>query len=489
MAASGSYDYDLVVIGGGSGGLACSREAVKMGAKKVAVLDFVKPSPQNTSWGLGGTCVNVGCIPKKLYHTAGLMGESIHDAGAYGWQVTEGPHDWPKLVDAIQAHIGSLNWGYKVALKDEAVEYRNELGRLIDAHTIECTNRKKQVSRITADKIVIAVGGRPTYPDIPGAVEHCLTSDDIFSHDEPPGKTLVVGAAYVALECAGFLTGLGYDTTVMARSVLLRGFDQEMANHVGAHMTTHGTKFIREAVPTKVEKDEATGKLTVSYAQGGETRSEVFDTVLFAIGRSADTKKLGLAEVGVATNPANGKVIADAAEQTSVSNIYALGDVLDGKPELTPVAIKAGRMLAHRLFGGKTALMDYGTIPTVVFTPLEYGVVGLAEEDALAKYGADNVDVYHTYPSILEHSVPHRPENTVYAKMVVLRSEAERVVGIHYAGPNAGEIVQGFAVAMKMGATKAAFDAVVGIHPTVAEEFFDMHITKRSGKDPKKTGC
>eukprot|EP00300_Choanocystis_sp_HF-7_P001002 c10824_g1_i1.p1 GENE.c10824_g1_i1~~c10824_g1_i1.p1 ORF type:complete len:478 (+),score=111.26 c10824_g1_i1:103-1434(+) len=443
MAASGSYDYDLVVIGGGSGGLACSREAVKMGAKKVAVLDFVKPSPQNTSWGLGGTCVNVGCIPKKLYHTAGLMGESIHDAGAYGWQVTEGPHDWPKLVDAIQAHIGSLNWGYKVALKDEAVEYRNELGRLIDAHTIECTNRKKQVSRITADKIVIAVGGRPTYPDIPGAVEHCLTSDDIFSHDEPPGKTLVVGAAYVALECAGFLTGLGYDTTVMARSVLLRGFDQEMANHVGAHMTTHGTKFIREAVPTKVEKDEATGKLTVSYAQGGETRSEVFDTVLFAIGRSADTKKLGLAEVGVATNPAN----------------------------------------------GKTALMDYGTIPTVVFTPLEYGVVGLAEEDALAKYGADNVDVYHTYPSILEHSVPHRPENTVYAKMVVLRSEAERVVGIHYAGPNAGEIVQGFAVAMKMGATKAAFDAVVGIHPTVAEEFFDMHITKRSGKDPKKTGC
>eukprot|EP00030_Apusomonadida_sp_AF-17_P006122 a677752_82.p2 GENE.a677752_82~~a677752_82.p2 ORF type:complete len:543 (+),score=269.64 a677752_82:173-1630(+) len=485
MAAG--YDYDLVVIGGGSGGLACSREAAKLGAK-VAVLDFVTPSPQGSTWGLGGTCVNVGCIPKKLFHTGGLLGEALKDAEAYGWEVTKGAHKWAQLVEGIQNHIGSLSWGYKVALREESVEYRNELGKIVDAHTIEVTNRKRQTSRITADKIVVAVGGRPAYPDIPGAQEYCLSSDDIFSHDAPPGKTLVVGAAYVALECAGFLTGLGFDTTVMVRSILLRGFDQEMANKVGAYMESEGTKFIREAVPTRVDKDEATGKLTVTFAQGGESKTETFDTVLFAMGRHADTKRIGLESVGVTVNPANGKIIANELEQSSVENIFAIGDVLDGKPELTPVAIKAGRMLARRLFGGATEAMDYKTIPTVVFTPLEFGTVGLSEDDAIKSFGADNVDVFHTYPSVLEHSISHKPENTVYIKMIVHIPD-QRVVGLHYVGPNAGEVIQPFALPLKMGATKAHFDSVVGIHPTIAEEFFDMHITKRSGKDPKKTGC
>lgn len=371
------------------------------------------------------------------------------------------------------------------------MEYRNELGKLVDAHTIQCTNRKRQVTTITADKIVIATGGRPTLPaDVPGAAEFALTSDDLFAHDAPPGKTLVVGASYVALECAGFLTALGFPTSVMARSILLRGFDQQIAEQIGAYMAHEGTRFIRPAVPTKIEKNEA-GKLVVSYTHGeagaAVSASEEFDTVFFATGRTADTANLGLAEVGVTVNPRNSKIIT-TNEQTSVANIYAIGDVLDGKLELTPTAIMAGRLLARRLFNNSTVQMDYRNVPTTVFTPIEYGCVGYSEEDATAEFGADAIDVYHAYASALEWKVAHRPDNVVYCKLVVRKAD-DRVLGLHYLGPNAGEVTQGYAVAIKMGATKAQFDSTVGIHPTISEEFVDMHITKASGKDPKRTGC
>ena len=225
-----SYDYDLVVIGGGSGGLAASKEAAKLG-KKVACLDFVKPSPQGTRWGLGGTCVNVGCIPKKLMHQAGILGEGMSDAKAFGWTVGETKHDWPTMVNAIQEHIGSLNWGYKVALRDAQVTYINAMGKLLDAHTVECTKKNGDKSTITSQTIIIAVGGRPAYPGVEGDKECCITSDDIFSMDTPPGKTLCIGASYISLETAGFLNALGFDTTVMYRSILLRGFDQVCVIH------------------------------------------------------------------------------------------------------------------------------------------------------------------------------------------------------------------------------------------------------------------
>jgi len=490
MEVKPSFDYDLLVIGGGSGGLALSQEASKFG-KKIGVFDFVKPSPQGTSWGLGGTCVNVGCIPKKLMHQAALLGESIHDAKEYGWDVPEKTtHNWEKMVEGVQDHIGSLNWGYRTALRDKKVEYINGLARFVDPHTIEAKLKNGTLKKFTAANIAIAVGGRPKFPDIPGAAEYCLSSDDLFSMKKPPGKTLVVGASYVALECAGFINGLGYDTTVMARSIFLRGFDQECAEKIADYMKNHGTKFIRPAVPTKVEKDANTGKLTVHWkTDKGENTSDTFDTVLFAVGRKADTANLGLDTIGLKYDKEDGKIIVDKEERTNLPNVYAIGDVIKTNLELTPVAIKAGRLLAHRLFNNSKVLMDYHNVPTTVFTPLEYGAIGDSEDAALSKYGKDAIEVYHTYYKPLEWTVSHREDNVCFMKVITLKAENERIIGMHCLGVHSGEVIQGWTLGMKAGATKSLLDSVVGIHPTSAEEFTTMTITKSSGQSAIKTGC
>jgi len=485
---SNSYDYDLVVIGGGSGGLALAQEAAKISTKKIAVLDFVKPTPQGTSWGLGGTCVNVGCIPKKLMHQASLLGESLKDSRHYGWETPENiAHNWQKMVDAVQDHIGSLNWGYRTSLREKKVEYINAYGVFVDPHTLELTFKNGKKQNITAQYIVVAVGGRPSYLDIPGAKEYCLSSDDLFSLATPPGKSLVVGASYVALECAGFLTGLGYDTSVMARSIFLRGFDQDMATRVTDYMQEHGTKFIRPAVPVKVEKIE--GKLKVTWKNESNIESaEFFDTVLLAVGRKADTAVLNLEKAGVIYDKVTGKIpVVD--EQTNVPNIFAIGDVITGNLELTPVAIKAGRLLARRLFTGAKNVMDYKTIPTTVFTPLEYSSVGLTEENAIATYGEENIEIYHVYYQPLEWVLAERENNACYAKVICNKKDNERILGIHVLGPSTGEVIQGFALALKCGATKEVLDSTVGIHPTTAEELLTLNITKRSGETPLKKGC
>jgi len=492
QAGSHNFDYDIIVIGGGSGGLAASKEAAKLG-KKVAVMDFVKPSPAGTTWGLGGTCVNVGCIPKKLMHQAALLGESVKDAKSFGWQVDKDQvsHDWPAMVTEVQNHVGGLNWGYRVALREASVEYLNEYATFVDKNTIKAVNKKGKETMRTAAQFILATGGRPRYPDIPGA-EFGISSDDIFSLPHNPGKTLLVGASYIALECAGFLKGVGIDSTVMVRSILLRGFDQQMAGKIGEFMEEHGINFIRECVPTKIEKIEdgspAKLKVTAKYNDGTEFVDE-FNTVIFAIGRDACTGNIGLDKVGVALNPKNGKVLHDEAERTNVDNIFAIGDVLDAKPELTPVAIQAGKYLARRLAGVSNLLTDYVNICTTVFTPLEYGCCGLAEEDAIAQHGEDNIEVYHQNFWPLEWTVAHRPENSCYLKLITLKTQNEKVIGFHYLGPNAGEVTQGFGIALKLGATKADFNNLIGIHPTTAENFTTVSITKRSGVDASATGC
>jgi len=468
------------------------------------VLDYVQETPQGTRWGLGGTCVNVGCIPKKLFHRAALLRENLSDARALGWNPgppgePAGPdtNDWGKLTGEVQNHIGSLNFGYRVQLREKKVEYINAFGRFVGPNTIEATKRNGKTVTLTGANFVVAVGGRPRYLGVPGDKELCLTSDDLFQLPKAPGKTLVVGASYIALECAGFLTGLGYDTHVMARSIFLRGFDQEVAEHIGKYMERHGTTMIRGCVPTSFEKDGDRIKATWKNTEHGFESSNSYDTVLLAVGRDACTADLGLDKAGVKVNPRNGKIDCGEGEQTNVPHIYAIGDVLDGRPELTPVAIKAGKRLAARLFGGSTTPMDYDTVATTVFTPLEYGCIGLSEEDAKAKYGDEDVEVYHSYLKPLEWTINHaehngvavREDNQCFAKIVVHISDSERVVGLHYVGPDAGEITQGFAVAIKMGATKKDFDDTVGIHPTVAEEFTIMDVTKRSGKSALKSGC
>lgn len=486
-----NFDYDLVVIGGGSGGLAASKEARRLGAK-VAVCDFVEPTPLGTTWGLGGTCVNVGCIPKKLMHQAALLRHSVNDATSFGWQIpTDISHQWDKMVGEIQNHIKSLNFGYRTTLRDQEVDYKNAFASFKDKHTVELRDRSGNVSQLTANKFIICTGERPRYLGIPGDKEYCITSDDLFSLKYCPGKTLVVGASYVALECAGFLTGLGLDVTVMVRSILLRGFDQQMAEMAGSFMEEHGTKFIRECIPVKIEKVEdgqpglyrVTGKMN-----SGQEVVDTYNTILVAIGRDPCTSKIGLENIGVKLDKV-GRVIVDEADRTTVPNVYAIGDIGSGRPELTPVAIQAGKLLAQRLYGGSKELTEYHNVPTTVFTPLEYGAIGLAEEDAIAKYGNEDITVYHSYFKPLEWTVPHLSDNACYAKLVCRKSENERVVGFHVIGPNAGEITQGYAVAIKLRATKHDFDRTIGIHPTCSEIFTTLTITKDSGTSAAASGC
>nr|XP_016942345.1 thioredoxin reductase 1, mitochondrial isoform X1 [Drosophila suzukii] len=484
----GSYDYDLIVIGGGSAGLACAKEAVLNGAR-VACLDYVKPTPTlGTKWGVGGTCVNVGCIPKKLMHQASLLGEAVHEAAAYGWNVDDKiKPDWNKLVQSVQNHIKSVNWVTRVDLRDKKVEYINGLGSFVDSHTL-VAKLKSGDRTITAQTFVIAVGGRPRYPDIPGAVEHGITSDDLFSLDREPGKTLVVGAGYIGLECAGFLKGLGYEPTVMVRSIVLRGFDQQMAELVASSMEERGIPFLRKSVPLSVEKQDD-GKLLVKYknTETGEEAEDVFDTVLWAIGRKGLVDDLNLPNAGVTVQ--KDKIPVDSQEATNVANIYAVGDIIYGKPELTPVAVLAGRLLARRLYGGSTQRMDYNDVATTVFTPLEYACVGLSEEDAVKQYGADEVEVFHGYYKPTEFFIPQKSVRYCYLKAVAERHGDQRVYGLHYLGPVAGEVIQGFAAALKSGLTINTLINTVGIHPTTAEEFTRLTITKRSGLDPTPASC
>eukprot|EP00339_Tiarina_fusa_P022079 CAMPEP_0117052568 /NCGR_PEP_ID=MMETSP0472-20121206/36337_1 /TAXON_ID=693140 ORGANISM="Tiarina fusus, Strain LIS" /NCGR_SAMPLE_ID=MMETSP0472 /ASSEMBLY_ACC=CAM_ASM_000603 /LENGTH=624 /DNA_ID=CAMNT_0004767245 /DNA_START=29 /DNA_END=1903 /DNA_ORIENTATION=+ len=494
--ADHGYEYDLLVIGGGSGGMAAAKEAAALGAK-VALCDFVKPSPKGTTWGLGGTCVNVGCIPKKLFHIGATMRETMNVDGSFygiatpGAKVdemgqlapTEMDMHWGVVKDNIQNYIRSLNFKYRVRLREKSVNYMNKLAKFTDPHTVELVDKKGRTSTVTASRVLVAVGGRPSPLACEGG-DLAISSDDVFFMDKDPGKTLCVGASYISLECAGFLAGMGKDVTVAVRSILLRGFDRECSNKVGDYMKDHGVKFKNEVTPAKLEKEGEQIKVTFS-----DGTSDVYDTVLSAIGRHADTAKLGLESIGVETNPKNRKIKA-TFEQSNVPNVYCVGDVMEGCPELTPVAIQAGISLARRLFGGSKEPMDYVNVCTTVFTPIEYSCVGLSEDDAIAKYGQDGVEVYHREFLPLEWSLSSvRQNSNAFTKVVVEKSQEEKVLGIHYVGPNAGEVMQGYGISMKKGLTFKELTDTVGIHPTSAEEIVTLSITKSSGEDAAAGGC
>ncbi|XP_019768990.2 thioredoxin reductase 1, mitochondrial [Dendroctonus ponderosae] len=482
------FDYDLVVIGGAPGGLAAAKEAASLGAK-VVVADYEAPILAGASWGLRGSGANVGSIQKKLMHQAALLGDALQDAQSFGWKISgKTEHSWQKLTGALQAHLQSLNSTNKQELRDKNISYISGHARFESSRILQVATNQEEVA-LSAKYFLIAVEGFPKYPDIPGALDYGITSDDIFTLKHPPGKSLIVGAGCSGLECSGALNVLGYETTVMFKdSIPLRGCDQQMASIVKAEMESRGVRFLLECLPESIEKNH-TGKLQILYSNKTKQKfSAEFDTILFAIGRRSLINELQLERAGVQTDLTNGKIIAKN-EQTNVPHIYAIGEVLYGFPDQTPVATQAGRLLSRRLFGGSRETVDYENIPTTIFTPLEYGFVGHSEEEAHQRYGGSEIEVYHSFYKPPEYSVSKKSTSNCYLKVVSSRDADQKVLGMHFIGPQAGEIIQGFSAAMKCGLTVESLINTVGIHPTLAEEFTKINITKRSGRDPTPASC
>lgn len=403
----------------------------------------------------GGTCVNVGCIPKKLFAYAAHFRDDLRDAADFGWRIGEVAFDWPTLRANKDREIARLNAVYERLLASAGVEIHRGRARVLDAHTVEVNGE-----RFRARHILVATGSRPARPAIPGA-ELGITSDEAFFLDRLPERALVVGGGYVALEFASILNGLGVRTTLAYRGArLLRGFDAELGARIGEEMAKKGVDIRLRANPARLEPG-----IEVTFEDGARER---FDLVLFATGRKPNTADLGLEGAGVALG-ADGAVVVDRYSKSTVDSIHAIGDVTN-RVNLTPVATAEGMWLARTLFRGEPTPVDHDNVPTAVFANPNLACVGLSEERARERYGA--VDIYKTSFRALKHTLG-ASEERVFMKLVV-DAASGRVLGAHMIGPEAAEIIQGIAIAVKLGATKAQFDATIGIHPTVAEEFVTM---------------
>ncbi|XP_954814.1 thioredoxin reductase, putative [Theileria annulata] len=482
--------YDLIVLGGGPAGMAAAKEASRLG-KRTVLFDYVTPSARGTSWGVGGTCVNVGCIPKKLMHYASLLRSSNYDKFQYGLTNTQEltPINWNKLIQTIQNYIKMLNFSYRSSLLTSGVDYINAFGILKHNKIIEY-NLNNEIKYVSGDKIIIAIGERPYIPsDVEGANEYAITSDDLFQLNTNPGKTLIVGASYVALECAGFLTGLGYNVDVSVRSILLRGFDRQCVKKVEELMEASGVLFLYHKLPIKIEKHNQQLKVTFN-----DQSVNYYDTVLYAIGRIPSQYTQHLKEVGIEFD-GNGNILV-TNEETNIKDIYAVGDIVSKVPKLAPVAIKSSELLIQRLYSNNNTQMNYENVPKCVYTPFEYSSCGLTEEEAIEKYGEDNLEIYLKEYNNLEISPVHRINKktndefdypmTCLSKVICLKDG--KIIGMHFVGPNAGEIMQGFSVLLTLNAKKSDLDKTVGIHPTDAESFVNLTVTKSSGKSWIATG-
>ncbi len=449
-----SKHYDYIAIGGGSGGIASINRAASYG-KKCAIIEAKH---------LGGTCVNVGCVPKKVMFYGAQIAEAInHYAPDYGFDVTLNKFDFAKLVESRQAYISRIHTSYNNVLAKNNVDVINGFAKFVNANTVEVNGEQ-----ITADHILIATGGRPSRPDIKGA-EHGIDSDGVFALNALPKRVAVVGAGYIAVELAGVLNSLGAETHLFVRqNTPIRSFDPLIIDTLVEVLTQDGITLHSKAIPQEVIKN-ADSSLTLKLEDGRET---VVDTLVWAIGREPATDKINLAATGVATNE-RGFIKVDKYQNTNVKGIYAVGDIIEGGIELTPVAVAAGRRLSERLFNNRpTEHLDYNLVPTVVFSHPPIGTIGLTEPKAVEQYGAENVKVYKSsftpmYSAVTQHRQPCR------MKLVCVGKD-EKIVGLHGIGFGVDEMIQGFAVAIKMGATKADFDNTVAIHPTGSEEFVTM---------------
>ena len=455
------YDYDFFVIGAGSGGVRASRMAASYGARVGIAEDRY----------LGGTCVNVGCVPKKLFVYASHYAEDFHDAQGFGWSATEPNFDWTTLRENKNNEIARLNGIYGSLLGNAGVALHEGRASLVDAHTLCIRSADGSEETVTADKILIATGGWPFVPADLKGIEHAVTSNEMFHLETFPRRAVVVGGGYIAVEFAGILNGLGVETTLIYRGALfLRGFDAGVRTFVADELRKKGIELRFDSQIREIEK-----------LDGGSLRAhldgeKVLDTdlIMYATGRRPHVEGLGLENAGVELNE-KGAIVVDDAFRTSTDNIYALGDVID-RVQLTPVAITEGMAVARTLFADAPTTVDYDTIPTAVFCQPNIGTVGWTEEEARERLG--KIAVYESEFRPMKLTMTGGEERTLMK--LIVDSETDRVVGAHMVGPDAGEIIQGLGVALKAGATKAQFDATVGIHPTAAEEFVTMRESVRN---------
>lgn len=453
-----SNHFDYLVIGGGSGGVATARRAAGYGAK-VAVVE---------KSALGGTCVNVGCVPKKVMWNAATVSEIIHDANQFGFKVDGYSFNWKQLKDARDNYITRLNGIYSRMLGSNEVTVIQGMAAFSGENKLTVNG-----ADYTADHILIAVGGKPVFPQMEG-VEHCKSSDGFFALETQPESVAVIGGGYIGVELAGVFQALGTQTSLFTRADKpLKNFDELIVSTLMSEMKKQGMNYVPNQSPVKIEKG-ADGRLTI-HTKSGEIFGP-FNEIIMATGRVPCTDSLNLAAAGVTTDQ-KGYIQVDEYQQTSTKGVYALGDVC-GKVELTPTAIAAGRRLADRLFGKMpNAKADYENVPTVVFSHPVIGTVGLTEAEAVAKHGADNLKVYTStfsnlwYGPWVVENLDDKPKTAM--KLVTLLPE-EKVIGIHMIGMGSDEALQGFAVAVKMGATKADFDSCIAIHPTAAEELVTL---------------
>lgn len=446
--------YDYISIGGGSGGIASLNRAASYG-KKCAIIEASH---------LGGTCVNLGCVPKKVMWYGAQVAEAIHKyAPDYGFNIDVKGFDFKKLVETRQKYISNIHRSYETNLAKNKVEVIQGFAKFVDAKTVEVNGEL-----ITADHILIATGGRPVFPDVKGA-EYGIDSDGFFELEQLPERVAVVGAGYVAVEIAGVLRSLGSEVDLYVRQHSpLRSFDHSIVNVLIEEMDKEGIELHTHTVIKEVIKNED-GSLTIDLEDG---RTNTVDCLIWAVGREPATDKINLEVTGVETNSI-GKIKVDKFQNTNVEGIYAVGDIIENSIDLTPVAVAAGRRLSERLFNNKpNEHLDYNLVPTVIFTHPPIGTIGMSEMQAIAQYGEDSIKCYSsTFTPMYSAVTQHRQKCTM--KLVCLGDE-EKVIGLHGIGFGVDEMIQGFAVAIKMGATKADFDNTVAIHPTGSEEFVTM---------------
>lgn len=442
------YDFDLFVLGAGSGGVRAARVAASFGAR-VAIAE---------ERYLGGTCVNVGCIPKKLLVYASEVGGDCEDATGFGWSIGTRAFDWRTLIANKDREIARLNGIYRRLLEGSGVKIIEQHATVVDRHTVAIGG-----TRYSTGHILIATGSWPTVPELPGA-EHAITSNEAFHLERLPERIIIVGGGYIGVEFAGIFHGLGANVTQLYhKKLFLRGFDDDARRAVADEMIRHGVDLRFEADVTRIEKID--GGIRATLNDGSMIEAE---TIMYATGRHPYTRGLGLEQAGVALAE-DGSVIVDEYSRSSVANIYAIGDCTN-RIMLTPVAIAEGRAFAETVFNNHPMKIDYEGVPSCVFSHPPLGAVGLTETQARERYGA--IDVYRSSFRPLKHTLSGRDERAMMK--LVVDSASGRVLGCHMVGPEAGEIIQGFAVAIKCGATKAQFDATIAIHPTAAEEFVTM---------------